>query len=75
MWGPLLRSKGIVEGDDYRSLLRKDREDLFEDGGKEGVYISASLAVETIVGAPVVLLAAAGADEIGNGGLLRAEQN
>ena len=73
--GTALAQQGIVKGDDYGSLPRESRKDLLKYRGKESAYISASFAVETIVGAPVMLLTAAGADEIGKGGPLRAEQN
>jgi hypothetical protein len=38
-------------------------------------FVHALLAVESVIGAPVLLLAAAQTDEIGEGGFFRTEQN
>ena len=57
----------IVHGDDQRGGGRQGGFDLLASGGEEGLGLGAALAVETVVGGPILMLAALGGEQAGEG--------
>src|SRR5207244_2372618 len=67
--------QGVVHGHDQRRLRRQAEEHVLADVLEEDLLIGALPRIEPVVGAPILLLMAAGANEIGHRGLLRTEQS